>query len=98
MASHSSILAWRIPWTEEPGRLHSMGLQSRTQLKRLSTHDSSRPKDREVLPPRSVPDCRKGSLGMAGASLSRWRAPRPLPKGALVCRQGGGRGYSAGIP
>ena len=27
MASHSSILAWRIPWTEEPGRLQSMGLQ-----------------------------------------------------------------------
>ena len=25
MASHSSILAWRIPWTEEPGRLQSMG-------------------------------------------------------------------------
>ena len=27
MATHSSILAWRIPWTEEPGRLESMGLQ-----------------------------------------------------------------------
>ena len=27
MASHSSILAWKIPWTEEPGRLQSMGLQ-----------------------------------------------------------------------
>ena len=27
---HSSILAWRIPWTEEPGRLQSMGSQSRT--------------------------------------------------------------------
>ena len=27
MAPHSSILAWRIPWTEEPGRLQSMGLQ-----------------------------------------------------------------------
>ena len=26
MASHSSTLAWKIPWTEEPGRLHSMGL------------------------------------------------------------------------
>ena len=24
MATHSSILAWRIPWTEEPGELHSM--------------------------------------------------------------------------
>ena len=27
MATHSSILAWRIPWAEEPGRLQSMGLQ-----------------------------------------------------------------------
>ena len=27
MTAHSSILAWRIPWTEEPGRLQSMGSQ-----------------------------------------------------------------------
>ena len=27
MTTHSSILAWRIPWAEEPGRLQSMGLQ-----------------------------------------------------------------------
>ena len=27
MATHSSILAWRIPWMEEPGRLQSTGLQ-----------------------------------------------------------------------
>ena len=27
MATHSSILAWEIPWTERPGRLQSMGLQ-----------------------------------------------------------------------
>ena len=27
MAAHSSILAWKIPWTEEPGGLQSMGLQ-----------------------------------------------------------------------
>ena len=35
--THSSILAWRILWTEEPGRLQSVGLQSRLQLKRFST-------------------------------------------------------------
>ena len=29
MATHSSILTWKIPWTEEPGRIQSMGLQSR---------------------------------------------------------------------
>ena len=27
MATHSSILVWEIPWTEEPGRLQSLGLQ-----------------------------------------------------------------------
>ena len=27
MATHSNILAWKIPWTEEPGRLQSMGSQ-----------------------------------------------------------------------
>ena len=31
-ATHSSILAWKIPWTEEPGRLQSTGSQSRKQL------------------------------------------------------------------
>ena len=36
IAAHSSILAWRIPWTEEPGRLQSMESYSRTQLKWLS--------------------------------------------------------------
>ena len=30
MATHSSTLAWRIPWREEPGRLQSMGSQSWT--------------------------------------------------------------------
>ena len=33
MATHSSILAWRIPWTEEPGGLQSIGLRSQIQLK-----------------------------------------------------------------
>ena len=41
MASHSSVLAWRIPGTEKPCGLLSMGLQSRTWLKRLSSGSSS---------------------------------------------------------
>ena len=32
MVLHSSTLAWKIPWTEEPGRLQSMGSLSRTRL------------------------------------------------------------------
>ena len=38
MAIHSSILAWKIPWIEEPGGLQSVGSQSRTQV---STHAGS---------------------------------------------------------
>ena len=42
MATHSSILAWRIPWTEEPGGLtvHRV-TNSKTQLKQLSMHTTS---------------------------------------------------------
>ena len=45
MAAHSSILAWRIPGTEEPVGLPSMGSQSRTRLPRLSSSSkgTSRP-------------------------------------------------------
>ena len=37
MATHSSILAWRIPWTKEPGRLQSMGSQEWTRLSDYTT-------------------------------------------------------------
>ena len=40
MVTHSSILAWRIPWTEEPGWLQSIGLQRLKQLVRM--HNSSK--------------------------------------------------------
>ena len=36
MVTHSSIHAWRIPWTEEPGGLQFMGSQSQTQLSDLN--------------------------------------------------------------
>ena len=49
MATHSSVLAWRIPWTEEPGWLQSIGShKSQTQLRWLSTHAWEKPK-REVI-------------------------------------------------
>ena len=43
MATHSGILAWEIPWTEEPCRLQSTGLQRVRQPKRLSTSTSLTP-------------------------------------------------------
>ena len=45
MATHSSTLAWRIPWREEPGRLQSMGRKDLDTTERLHFHffDSSCP-------------------------------------------------------
>ena len=40
MATHSSILAWKILWPEEPGGLQFMGLQSRTWLSDLTANQS----------------------------------------------------------
>ena len=37
MVTHSSTLAWRIPWREEPGRLQSMGSQSQTRLSNFTS-------------------------------------------------------------
>ena len=42
MATHSSVLSWRIPVTAEPGGLPSMGSHSQTRLKRLSSSSSKR--------------------------------------------------------
>ena len=47
MATHSSILAWRIPWTEEPGGLQPMELQR-------VRHDSTHMHSREMLEARSI--------------------------------------------
>ena len=41
MATHSSILAWRIPWTEESGRLSSRGRKESDTTERLSTHQKA---------------------------------------------------------
>ena len=42
MATHCSILVWKIPWTEEPGGLQSLASQSRTRLSGW-THTQMRP-------------------------------------------------------
>ena len=38
MATHSSIFAWEIPWTEEPGRLQSMGSQEMDRTEQLNNN------------------------------------------------------------
>ena len=47
-ATHSSILAWKIPWTEEPGRLHSMGVT-------CVRHDLVIKPPPKFLPPQAIP-------------------------------------------
>ncbi|CAI9162424.1 unnamed protein product [Rangifer tarandus platyrhynchus] len=54
MATHSSIFAWKIPWTEEPGGLQPMGLQSQT---RLSTHTTPPPPS-TFIPDQTLGLCR----------------------------------------
>ena len=39
MATHPNICAWEIPWTEDPGRLQSMGLQESEMAERLNNCD-----------------------------------------------------------
>ena len=76
---HSSTLAWKIPWTEEPGRLQSMGSLSRTRLsdftftfhfhaleKEIATHSS-------VLAWRIPGTGEPGGLPSMGVAQSRTR-------------------------
>ena len=69
MATHSSTLAWKIPWMEEPGRLQSMGSLSQTRLKRLSS--SSRKEDREDVSLFFFPSCANDGTFFA-FSLIEW--------------------------
>ena len=70
MATHSSILAWRIPWTEEPGRLHGVA-KSWTQLKSLSVHAWGWSKLMDLL---NTVTCKSGPLvGLRGCEpLQSW--------------------------
>ena len=54
MAPHSSILTWKIPWTEEPGELHSMGSLSRTRLSNFTFTFHFHALEKEMAPHSSV--------------------------------------------
>ena len=53
-ATHSSTLAWKIPWTEEPGRLQSMGLVSQTRLSDFTFTFHFHALEKEMATPSSV--------------------------------------------
>ena len=77
MAAHSRILAWRVPWTEEPGGLQSMGCKESDMTERL-THvcELSRRLSRvmwvQVCPTRDSSSSNPG-LGGTRSSLARLR-------------------------
>ena len=66
MAAHSNILAWRIPWTEEPGGLQSMGLQ-RVRHEWAQMHACPVLETKGCLDPPKLQNC----SGMG--SFSRWQ-------------------------
>ena len=83
MATHSSTLAWRIPWTEEPCGLESIGSQSQTQLKQLSTHACKPLQWAQISPQEPVSEPRVQRLV--------WQDPGPQ-----LILTAGGQGSSCG--
>ena len=70
MAPHSSTLAWKIPWTEEPGKLQSMGSQSQTQLKDFTFTSHFHALEKEMATHSSVLAWRIPGTGKPGGLLS----------------------------
>ena len=71
MAPHSSTLAWKIPWTEEPGGLQSMGVtKSRTQLSDFTFTFHSHALEKEMATHSSVlPGESQGQESLVGCHL-----------------------------
>ena len=71
MATHSSTLAWKIPWTEEPGRLQSMGsLKSQTRLSNFTFTFHFHALEKEMTTHSSVLAWRIPGRGEPGGLLS----------------------------
>ena len=68
MATHSSTLAWKTPWTEEPGRLQSMGSLSRTRLSDFTFTFHFHALDKEMA---------------THSSVLAWRIPGTVEPGGL---------------
>ena len=88
MATYSSILAWRIPWTEEPGRVQSVGREESDMTERLSTcllYIQELPRESEVLTPFNVQGHNlKYYLQIKTIGESPWR--REASFGRLSCK------------
>ena len=71
MATHSSTLAWKIPWTEKPGRLQSMGSLSGTRLSDFTLTFHFCALEKEMATHSSVLAWRIPGTGEPGGLLSR---------------------------
>ena len=70
MAPHSSTLAWKIPWAEDPGRLQSMGSQSRTRLSDFTFTFHFHAWEKEMAPPPAfLPGESQGRGSLVGCCL-----------------------------
>ena len=69
MATHSSILAWKIPWMEEPGRLQFMGSLESDTTKQLHFHFHFHALEKEMA---------------SHSSVLAWRIPRTAEPGGLL--------------
>ena len=69
MAPHSSTLAWKIPWTEEPGRLQSMGLLSQTQLSDFTFTFHFHALEKEMATPVFLPGESQGRRSLVSCRL-----------------------------
>ena len=70
MAPHSSALAWKITWTEEPGKLQSMGTKSQTQLSDFTFTFHFHALEKEMATHSSVLAWRIPGTGEPGGLLS----------------------------
>ena len=70
MAPHSSTLAWKIPWAEEPGRLPCMGSLSRTRLNDFTFTFNFHALEEEMAAHSSVLSWRIPGMGEPGGLLS----------------------------
>ena len=70
MAPHSSVLAWTIPWMEEPGRLQSMGSLSQTRLSNFTFTFHFHALEKEMATHSSVVAWRIPGIGEPGGLLS----------------------------
>ena len=102
MATHSSMLAGEIPWTEEPSRLESTGLQSQTRLSAQCTHSYLPHKD-QLCFHRQPPLARAGrnpyhplqQITWGGCGLPWWLSGK---ESTCQCRRHGSDPWSRKIP